>query len=276
MNNDELTLGQKISAYRKRAKMSQLDLEIAIDAGQGSISRIENDQVNPTKETIMLISKALDLTDEQIASLFNLNVIDPALLIYSISYITEHLDINSIIQKAIDEIASRLGYMHVSIYLKEGDILNARNINMSDYNVRALKLLPMDFFSLQLKLNPNTRNVIGKSVIEGKICESNKLSDFTVEVFPSMYADAMQKVLGMKKGVVLPLKLQDKVFGAMLFIKRESENYENEMPVLMAFSRQVAIAINNAQFIENVQKQIKELNQAVSNLTNILNVPDGK
>lgn len=276
MNNDELTLGQKISAYRKNAKMSQLDLEIAINAGQGSISRIENDQVNPTKETIMLISKALNLTDEQIASLFNLNVIDPALLIYSISYITEHLDINSIIQKAIDEIANRLGYMHVSIYLKEGDIVNARNINMSEYNVRALKLLPMDFFSLKLKLNPNTRNVIAKAVIEGKNYESNKLSDFAIDVFPSIYADAMQKVLGMKKGVVIPLKLQDKVFGAMLFIKRESENYENEMPVLMAFSRQVAIAINNAQFIENVQKQIKELNQAVSNLTNILNIGDGE
>lgn len=276
MNNDELTLGPRISAYRKRAKMSQLDLEIAINAGQGSISRIENDQVNPTKETIMLISKALNLTDEQIASLFNLNVIDPALLIYSISYITEHLDINSIIQKAIDEIANRLGYMHVSIYLKEGDIVNARNINMSEYNVRALKLLPMDFFSLKLKLNPNTRNVIAKAVIEGKNYESNKLSDFAIDVFPSIYADAMQKVLGMKKGVVIPLKLQDKVFGAMLFIKRESENYENEMPVLMAFSRQVAIAINNAQFIENVQKQIKELNQAVSNLTNILNIGDGE
>lgn len=276
MNNDELTLGQKISAYRKSAKMSQLDLEIAINAGQGSISRIENDQVNPTKETIMLISKALNLTDEQIASLFNLNVIDPALLIYSISYITEHLDINSIIQKAIDEIANRLGYMHVSIYLKEGDIVNARNINMSEYNVRALKLLPMDFFSLKLKLNPNTRNVIARAVIEGKNYESNKLSDFSIDVFPSIYADAMQKVLSMKKGVVIPLKLQDKVFGAMLFIKRESENYENEMPVLMAFSRQVAIAINNAQFIENVQKQIKELNQAVSNLTNILNIGDGE
>lgn len=58
----EQPIGAKIHYYRKRAEMSQLDLETAIDASPGSISRIESGKVNPTKETLIAISNALNLT----------------------------------------------------------------------------------------------------------------------------------------------------------------------------------------------------------------------
>jgi len=46
--------------------MSQLELEAAIDSSAGAISRIENNQVNPTKETILNISKILELNNTEI------------------------------------------------------------------------------------------------------------------------------------------------------------------------------------------------------------------
>ena len=55
------TIGQKVRFFRTHRKMSQFDLELAIDASNGSISRIENDQTNPTKETLESISKILEL-----------------------------------------------------------------------------------------------------------------------------------------------------------------------------------------------------------------------
>ncbi len=54
-------LGKRIKFFRKRAKMSQLELEIEIGASSGMISRIESNTVNPTKETVMKIAKTLGL-----------------------------------------------------------------------------------------------------------------------------------------------------------------------------------------------------------------------
>ncbi len=61
MANNQIPLGEKIHNYRKRAGLSQMQLETAIGAANGSVSRIESGQVNPTKETLMQISGALKL-----------------------------------------------------------------------------------------------------------------------------------------------------------------------------------------------------------------------
>lgn len=57
----KLTLGEKIRNFRKRAGMSQLELEAAIQTSPGVISRIEAGKVNPTKETLLEISSVLRL-----------------------------------------------------------------------------------------------------------------------------------------------------------------------------------------------------------------------
>lgn len=58
----KVDLGRRIHFFRKRAKISQLELEIKIEASSGMISRIESNTVNPTKETVINISKALNLS----------------------------------------------------------------------------------------------------------------------------------------------------------------------------------------------------------------------
>lgn len=67
-----LHVGKRLNYLRKRANFSQLDLETAIDASSGSISRIENGKVNPTKETLHAISKCLELTTTEHAYLLGL------------------------------------------------------------------------------------------------------------------------------------------------------------------------------------------------------------
>lgn len=59
------TIGQKVKFFRTHRKMSQFDLELAIDASNGSISRIENDQTNPTKETLLDICNVLELNEKE-------------------------------------------------------------------------------------------------------------------------------------------------------------------------------------------------------------------
>ena len=57
------TLGNKIRVFRKLKGFSQLDLELSIGASTGTISRIENNDINPTKETIHRIAKVLKLNN---------------------------------------------------------------------------------------------------------------------------------------------------------------------------------------------------------------------
>jgi len=55
------TLGNKIRVFRKLKGFSQLELELAVGLSTGTISRIENNDINPPKETILKISKVLKL-----------------------------------------------------------------------------------------------------------------------------------------------------------------------------------------------------------------------
>jgi transcriptional regulator with XRE-family HTH domain len=67
-----LTVGQKIKYFRQRAGLSQHEFETLLDASPGSVSRIENDQTNPTKETLKRIATELELSDPEKLDLFEL------------------------------------------------------------------------------------------------------------------------------------------------------------------------------------------------------------
>jgi putative transcriptional regulator len=64
-----MTLGDKLRNFRKRSGLSQLELEAEVGASSGTISRIENDEVNPTKETVLNIATALHLNDREVSYL---------------------------------------------------------------------------------------------------------------------------------------------------------------------------------------------------------------
>lgn len=72
MNNNQT--GQRIRHFRKRVGITQLELELRIDASFGSISRMENGQTNPTKETLFLIAEALRLDPYETAYLFGIEL----------------------------------------------------------------------------------------------------------------------------------------------------------------------------------------------------------
>lgn len=56
-----MSLGSRIQYFRKRADLSQFDLENEIGGSQGMLSRIENGSINPTKETLYKIADVLKL-----------------------------------------------------------------------------------------------------------------------------------------------------------------------------------------------------------------------
>lgn len=73
----KLSIGQKVKKFRIRAGVSQMDLELAIGAASGSISRIEVEKVNPTKETLLSIAQVLHLTSTETSYLLGIGHDDP-------------------------------------------------------------------------------------------------------------------------------------------------------------------------------------------------------
>lgn len=62
---DELPLGRKIYVLREDRSLSQSKLEVEAGLSFGTLSRIENGNINPTKETIIKIAQVLGLHDHE-------------------------------------------------------------------------------------------------------------------------------------------------------------------------------------------------------------------
>lgn len=64
MSTDKL--GQRLNYFRKRAGISQFDLELKLGLSSGVISRIQSGKVNPTKETLLAIASVLKMNSNEI------------------------------------------------------------------------------------------------------------------------------------------------------------------------------------------------------------------
>ena len=59
--NDVSTWGEKIAAYRRQSKMTQMELSLRTGITRDQISRLERGKSQPKLETIILIEKALNI-----------------------------------------------------------------------------------------------------------------------------------------------------------------------------------------------------------------------
>ncbi len=66
---EEIKIGIQVKKLRKLRKMSQMDLELEAKLAFGTISRIENQKTNPTKETLFRITQILKLNEEEFLQL---------------------------------------------------------------------------------------------------------------------------------------------------------------------------------------------------------------
>ncbi len=143
------TLGRRIKWFRVRAKLSQLELETAIDASAGMISRIERGQVNPTKESVLKIAKALGINQRE------LDYIDG---------VTAEPATQKEIELAIEEVAQ---------YLDREDVI----AYMSDDRWRFTKF-SKGFLTFLKASNFDAESLVGKTVIEALVEKDTPLLKF--------------------------------------------------------------------------------------------------
>ena len=241
------TLGEKIRNFRKRAGMSQFDLEVQIGASPGSLSRIENGEVNPTKETINKIVKELNLDDFEILDLYSIKLKTIIKLLELMVELTSETDASKILQIAVNTIADVMGYRNVNVCLVEKECMYLKVMNNNIDTTNAIALAGKEYSKLKTKYHVYEKNnLLIKSATTGLICESQNLLDFSQGGIQDDVAIKIQKMTGMKNFISLPLNINKKIFGALFVGKTSSEPFEDEIIILELLSRHLGIAIRNS------------------------------
>lgn len=253
------SVGQKIKKFRIREGLSQFELEDRIGASPGSLSRIENGQVNPSKETIIKIIEALDLRTFEAGALFNLDFNELSNIVRLARKLSSSLDIDQVLQNAVNEIVLELDLIGSIIFLIEGDHLYTKTITQTWYTELVLKILNLEKFNLNISLLKVTDNFVVKSIKDKKTYLSHDLKDFAKDVLSSKLSDLCAKVAGHRSAIIVPLIHNNESIGAVLFSKNEHSDFKDEMNILEAFAEHIATTIVNAQQFSKLQNEIKFL-----------------
>ncbi len=245
-----MTLGQKIRRYRKRAGMSQLSLELAIEASPGSLSRIENGKVNPTKETIVDIARVLKLETREIASLFGIEVYDNKHLFEETTKILSTHDLKEVLDRAVNNLIFKMGYIGSCIFLADGDRVGFSSMTSSNLGAKALECLDRPLSSLSLSLSRDTSSLVVRAIREDEVFFTHYIRDFAVPAVTVETADRIQEVTGDRSNIIYPLSTDGAPFGAIAYVKNVVSDFRDERETLGIISKQIAIAIQNARKFE--------------------------
>ncbi|MBD3363223.1 helix-turn-helix domain-containing protein [Candidatus Dojkabacteria bacterium] len=223
-----------------------MELELEIGASPGSISRIENGKVNPTKETIINIARALKLDTYDIASLFGVDLKD----LTSIFKITTKLilsnDLKFILNNVVNELIFRLGYLASALFLVENNIVKVAAFTNSNIGEKVLACLeePLDKFELSLEKDLN--NLTVKSINENRVYVTYFTREYRMPAFSRKVADKIQEVSGDQSNIIYPLATGKKPFGAIVYVKKIKDDFSSEKKVLQLVTKQISISIQKA------------------------------
>lgn len=261
--NSDITLGEKIRKYRLKSGISQFDLETMIETSSGSISRIENNIVSPTKETIKKISNALNLNTSEIADLFNLEfqINKSNLEMYFNSVMETSLEISSsssldsLLNIIFDKLLLQLGYVFAGLFLIEGDYLRIKKYSLPKMVNNLLdKLLNTKLLSTYFDLNDTEtcKSLLVMTVLNNKIYESEHVYEFSI----SKYIDAkksklLEKLTGIKLVVGIPLWIDGNPIGCLAMTSRNPKASETDQEVLMSFARIISISISKTDYFKS-------------------------
>ncbi len=243
MDNSKTTLGQKIRKYRLRSGKSQLELELETGLSTGTISRIENDSINPTKETLGKLIEVLNLSGIESANLFDIELPAVPRLISLTNDINNATDLKKILQISVDEIAKDLNLHGALIALKDGDLLKAMTVTNSWFAILMTNLIGKSVNELCLVISNTPQNLFVKAMETHKSYTSNDLYDFSAGTFPKSLTPIVQKATKHGSGIVFPLLDGDVSIGGIMFTKSYFDNFDYEFEILEAFAEAVSKAI---------------------------------
>lgn len=263
MSQQQLELGEKIRNFRKRAGLSQLDLEVLTNVSPGTISRIENSQVNPTKETLLVLANSLQLVQHEIADLFNIDLTLDGELAKNIedefTAKFEHLielseklaDVNDskkLLTISMNLLLTFTGATAASVWIwnkkeKSMSVVEvSSNIPRVIINVAEKFIGPYRGVKFRLEESMSNNDLI-KSFTEGRTVISSSFYDIAFPLMTKNVALQIQKLLRMEKALHLPLMINSEKLGVIGFIFDKKTVSDQEKKFIETVARQVSLIL---------------------------------
>jgi len=271
------SVGTKIKFLRNRARLSQLNLELQIQAAQGSISRIEKDDVNPTKETLLKIIQVLELPIHESIDLLGLNM-DNILNLFSVlNKLSSSVNINNVLQKSLTYLSDELKLLSSSVFLINDANIPAKFL-LDSIPLPSNFLFPTEEINniFDIKDKINEKNIFCRVYQNRKSINSNDISKL---IYPFTSATTEKNILRStpaKSVSIWPILIGRNVFGMSIFFKDYDDNFEIEYPILKAFNKHLGFAIENSKKYQYLKERVRSLEHNSKNnkhlSTNIINI----
>lgn len=248
ISDKENSIGQKIRMYRKRSGLSQLQLELEIDASPGFISRIESGKVNPTKETIYKLGQVLKLSFIENADVFDLNKFPLVELLEVYSKFETYRNkenCDSQLEQILTDIASILNYMSIIVLLKKGNYLYAQFASHTTFVEKSLKVVgPLREHRVNIDKYPN--NYFVKSILSKKIIEADSVMQIGLGMISMNSAKLIQIISKHKRGIAVPMLHGSDVLGCVYFTKHSVEEFSYEYKLLQLITDRISEFIHHS------------------------------
>ncbi len=194
-------------------------------------------------------------------------------------------EIETNIQAMMDIVPEKLGYLEIlgAVLVRYDEKIGkvyAYITTESDLVQRVKKILSKpalnDYAVFVAKDGENSRNLTltSQSILSGEIKRGENLADFVSPPLERSKAWLMQKMMGGKSFVAVPINIRGEKLGAVIFMFRKqlTQIGDRDIDILKAFSQQIGVIIENLQFYQSLNKNIEELIRTKDNLEEILNM----
>lgn len=252
-NNYTTSAGKTIKAIRTRLKISQLEFENILGLANGSLSKLEADKKSPSKETILKIINTFNITAYESFLLMNISMSKIADIIDLINRMNLDQTERKVAETAANNIPKILNLLGASVNLLYKDDLKSEAVTLEWYSKYLPSVLSEPFKTFTLSTVNSKTNLLIKSVNENIITSGKYLADFTFPYLSHTKANTLQKEIGIKSVLCVPLTVRQVKIGCILYAKGTDVAIVDEVPLLIAFSRSVAIKIYNVR--NNVSKK---------------------
>lgn len=165
------TLGQKVKLFRNLKGISQFALELEIGLATGSLSRIENNAINPTKETLFKIASSLSLNPFEIMYLLDIHSKEPSMeeIKHILSLVKPSLDKTWIFAYLLDNDSRIIEFSNGFYYLSK-----LANLNITAWKgVHIVDLYFNPKYGLRGIINKDKFEITAKHVIATLIYEKH-------------------------------------------------------------------------------------------------------
>ncbi len=171
----------------------------------------------------------------------------------------------SVIQQVLAGVIEGLGYDVCLLVIPHRDTQEIRFHVPQNNSLVEMIEEKIGFRLNSMKLPPSATNSIFTAIRRNRIVFRQELSELTKGVDPHWSkeaSDSIQREMGFRKFVIMPLVAERRVIGALIGISRTEFVDETRIGVLENFSNQAALAIESAQLFEELKNKNIELERA--------------